>query len=65
MTAPDNVKVTVLAADPSKFPCVREEDLRAYPDVTAKTVWGASHLIPFEVPQVVIETALQGTESVN
>ncbi|KAG8221769.1 Alpha/Beta hydrolase protein [Butyriboletus roseoflavus] len=62
-TAPDNVKVTVLAADPSKAPCVREEDLKPYRHVTAKTVWGASHLIPFEVPQVVVETALGGAES--
>lgn len=65
LTAPDNVKVTVLAADPSKAPCVREEDLKPYPHVTAKTVWGASHLIPVEVPQVIVETALEGVESQN
>lgn len=59
LTAPDNVKVTVLAADPSKAPCVREEQLKPYPHVTVKTVWGASHLIPVEVPQVIVETALE------
>ncbi|KAH0828839.1 Alpha/Beta hydrolase protein [Lanmaoa asiatica] len=62
---PDNVKVTVLAADPSKGACVREEDLKPYPHVTAKTVWGASHLIPVEFPQVIIETALECAESQN
>ncbi|KAF8552307.1 alpha/beta-hydrolase, partial [Imleria badia] len=58
LTAPDNVKLTVLAADPAKDFCVREEDLEKYPHVTAKTVWGASHLIPVEYPNVVVETAL-------
>jgi hypothetical protein len=60
--APDNVQLTVLAADPSKAPCVRVEDLKAYPHVNAKTVWNASHMIPFEFPLVVVETALEGTE---
>ena len=54
--------MTVLAADPSKAPCVRVEDLKAYPHVNAKTVWNASHMIPFEFPLVVVETALEGTE---
>jgi hypothetical protein len=63
LTAPDNVKVTVLAADPSKAPCVSVEDIKPYSHVTAKTVWGASHLIPFEFPLVVVEAALEGTES--
>ena len=62
-TAPDNVKVTVLAADPSKLPCVRAEDMKPYPHVIAKTVWGASHLIPLELPLVVVEAALEGIES--
>ncbi|KAI9570439.1 Alpha/Beta hydrolase protein [Boletus coccyginus] len=59
-TVADNIKVIVLAADPSKTPCVREEELKPYPHVTAKTVWGASHEIPFEFPLVVVETALEG-----
>ncbi|KAI9570441.1 Alpha/Beta hydrolase protein [Boletus coccyginus] len=60
LTVPDNVKAIVLAADPSKMPCVREEELKPYPHVTAKTVWDASHLIPLEFPLVVVETALEG-----
>lgn len=63
LAAPDNVKVTVLAADPSKAPCVRVEDLEPYPHVIAKTVWGASHVIQLEFPLVVIETALEGAEA--
>ncbi|KAF8447498.1 Alpha/Beta hydrolase protein [Boletus edulis BED1] len=62
-SVPDNVKVTVLAADPAKVPCVREEDLKPYPHVTVKTVWGASHNIPRELPLVVVDTALEGTTS--
>lgn len=63
LAAPHNVKVTVLAADPSKAPCVRVEDLEPYPHVIAKTVWGASHVIQLEFPLVVIETALEGAEA--
>lgn len=63
LTAPDNVKVTVLAADPAKAPCVSVEALKQYSHVTTKTVWGASHLIPLEFPLVVVEAALEGTES--
>jgi len=59
LAIPDNVKVTVLAADPSKEACVKEEELKAYPDVTSKTIWGASHMIPLDAPQVIIEAALQ------
>jgi len=59
-TVADNVKAIVLAADPSKAPYVREEELKPYPHVTAKTVWGASHMILFEFPLVVVETALEG-----
>jgi len=57
--------VIVLAADPSKLPlpAVREEELKPYPDVTVKTVWGASHMIPLEFPLVVVGTALEGTEA--
>jgi hypothetical protein len=62
-SVPDNVRVTVLAADPAKVPCVREEDLKPYPHVTVKTVWGASHNIPRELPLVVVDTALEGTTS--
>jgi len=40
---------------------VKEEEVKPYPDVTVKTVWGASHLIPLEFPLVVVETALEGT----
>ncbi|KAI9570442.1 Alpha/Beta hydrolase protein [Boletus coccyginus] len=60
-TVADNIKVIVLAADPSNIPCViREEELKPYPHVTAKTVLGASHMIPLEFPLVVVETALEG-----
>ena len=59
LTIPDNVKVTLLAADPSKGAVVKEEELKAYPDVTFKTVWGASHVIPIDAPQVVIDAALE------
>ena len=62
-TAPDNVKVIVLAADPSKLSYVRAEDMKPYPHVVAKTVWGASHLIPQEVPLAIVEAALEGIES--
>ena len=65
LTAPNKVGVTVLAADPSKEPWVKEEDLKVYPHVSSKTVWGASHLIPIEAPQAIIETALEGTELQN
>ncbi|KAG9313239.1 hypothetical protein JVU11DRAFT_6701 [Chiua virens] len=41
LTVPDNVKVTVLAADPSMDDrCVTEEDLKPYSHVIAKTAWG-------------------------
>lgn len=58
--APDNVQVTVLAADPSKWWLVKEEDLQAYPHVKAKTVWGASHMIHLEDPGAVLNAALGG-----
>ncbi|KAF8442487.1 alpha beta-hydrolase [Boletus edulis BED1] len=64
-TVPDYVKVTLLAADPSKVPCARVEDVKPYPHVIAKTVWGSSHLIPLEAPMVIVETALEGTEVQN
>jgi len=62
-TVPENVKVSVLAADPSKQSRVREEDLRAYPHVKTKTVFGASHEIPLEFPETVVEAALGGGEN--
>ncbi|KAG6373354.1 hypothetical protein JVT61DRAFT_6501 [Boletus reticuloceps] len=64
-TVPDHVRVTLLAADPSKAPCARVEDVKPYPHVIAKTVWGSSHLITLEAPMVVVETALEGTEVQN
>ncbi|KAG9309714.1 hypothetical protein JVU11DRAFT_10390 [Chiua virens] len=58
-TAPDNVKLTVLAADPSKDACIREEDLKPYPHVTVKTVWGSPHTMHIAYPRDIVEVALQ------
>ena len=59
------MSVTVLAADPSRGAVVKEEDVKGFPGVAFKTVWGASHMIPIDAPQVIIETALQSTELGN
>ncbi|KIJ60854.1 hypothetical protein HYDPIDRAFT_116719 [Hydnomerulius pinastri MD-312] len=64
-TIPDNVNLTILAADPSKTPCVKEEDLKVYPHVIAKTVWGATHSIPREFPEVIVQSALEEIEIAN
>ena len=57
--------MTVLAADPSRGSVVKEEDVKGFPGVAFKTVRGASHVIQIDAPQVIVETALQGTELEN
>ncbi|KAG9313238.1 Alpha/Beta hydrolase protein [Chiua virens] len=59
-TVPDNVKLTVLAADPSMPDrCVTEEQLKPYPHVITKVVRGAGHYIQHDFPQVVVDAALE------
>ena len=40
---------------------MKEEYVKPYPRVACRTISGATHRIPMQLPQVVIETALQGT----
>ncbi|KAG9308181.1 hypothetical protein JVU11DRAFT_12352 [Chiua virens] len=64
--APDNVKLTVLAADPSMDDrCMTVEQAKPYPHVTAKTVWGASHNIQRDMPRAIVEAALAPSELKN
>ncbi|KAH7929183.1 alpha beta-hydrolase [Leucogyrophana mollusca] len=57
---PPNVELTVMAADPSLGASFRVEEASAYPHVQTQVVFGSTHLIPKEFPEVIIDVALRG-----
>ncbi|KAH7915499.1 Alpha/Beta hydrolase protein [Hygrophoropsis aurantiaca] len=57
---PPNIELIVMGADISLLPSFRVEEAIPYPHVKTRVVEGATHMIPREFPDVVVETALHG-----
>ncbi|KAH7929184.1 alpha/beta-hydrolase [Leucogyrophana mollusca] len=57
-TVPPNVNLTVQGADPSLKPCFRVEEAAEYPHVKTQVIWGSTHSITRESPEVIVEAAL-------